>query len=114
MKKFFFISPYWQLALMILILASLRVCDVVYFTVCDRHDGPVWQLAWAHPMYGSILATCGYDRKVIMWKECDDGWQKIYEYTNHESSGNYFNFRMLTELFVLIFIWSGWEAVRKI
>jgi len=56
--------------------------------VFNRHDGPVWQLAWAHPMYGSILATCGYDRKVIMWKEIDDLWQKIYEYANHDSSGN--------------------------
>jgi len=56
-------------------------------TVC-RHDGPVWQLAWAHPVYGSVLATCGYDRKVILWKEQDSGWSKIYEYSNHDSSGN--------------------------
>jgi len=52
-----------------------------------RHEGPVWQLAWAHPVYGSVLATCGYDRKVILWKEQDSGWTKIYEYSNHDSSG---------------------------
>lgn len=28
------------------------------------HEGPVWQVAWAHPKYGSILASCSYDRKV--------------------------------------------------
>jgi protein transport protein SEC13 len=47
------------------------------------HDGPVWQVntvcacdgwatilrgyrqvAWAHPKFGSILASCSYDRKV--------------------------------------------------
>ena len=59
---------------------------VLTFVVC-RHEGPVWQLAWAHPVYGSVLATCGYDRKVILWKEQDSGWTKIYEYSNHDSSG---------------------------
>jgi protein transport protein SEC13 len=39
-------------------------------------------------MYGSILATCGYDRKVIMWKEMESGWGKIYEYSSHDSSVN--------------------------
>ena len=28
------------------------------------HDGPVWQLAWAHPKFGTILASCSYDKKV--------------------------------------------------
>ena len=28
------------------------------------HDGPVWQLAWAHPEFGNILASCSYDRQV--------------------------------------------------
>lgn len=29
----------------------------------------MWQVAWAHPKFGSILASCSYDRKVIIWKE---------------------------------------------
>ena len=37
-------------------------------TVCIshgcRHDGAVWQVAWAHPKFGNILASCSYDRKV--------------------------------------------------
>ncbi|PVD24600.1 hypothetical protein C0Q70_15084 [Pomacea canaliculata] len=52
------------------------------------HEGPVWQIAWAHPMYGSILASCGYDRKVIIWKENGGSWEKLHEYANHDSSVN--------------------------
>uniref|UniRef100_A0A3Q3FPX1 Protein SEC13 homolog n=1 Tax=Labrus bergylta TaxID=56723 RepID=A0A3Q3FPX1_9LABR len=51
------------------------------------HEGPVWQVAWAHPMFGNILASCSYDRKVIIWKEENGTWDKMYEYTGHESSG---------------------------
>jgi len=53
------------------------------------HEGPVWQVSWAHPRYGNILASCSYDRKVLIWQEGERGqWTKIYEYTNHESSVN--------------------------
>lgn len=54
-----------------------------------RHEGPVWQVAWAHPMFGNILASCSYDRKVIIWKEENGSWDKMFEYTGHESSGQY-------------------------
>lgn len=47
----------------------------------------MWQVAWAHPMYGNILASCSYDRKVIIWKEENGSWDKMYEYTGHDSSG---------------------------
>ncbi|KAI3369577.1 hypothetical protein L3Q82_024388, partial [Scortum barcoo] len=52
------------------------------------HEGPVWQVAWAHPMFGNILASCSYDRKVIIWREENGSWDKMYEYTGHESSVN--------------------------
>lgn len=52
------------------------------------HEGPVWQVAWAHPMFGSLLASCSYDRKVILWKETAGNWDKIYEYSDHDSSVN--------------------------
>jgi len=29
------------------------------------HEGPVWQVCWAHPKFGSFLVSCSYDRKVI-------------------------------------------------
>jgi len=33
------------------------------------HKGPVVKLAWAHPEFGSIIASCSKDHKVIIWKE---------------------------------------------
>nr|QBH74139.1 protein transport protein sec13 [Nicoletia phytophila] len=51
------------------------------------HDGPVWQVAWAHPKFGNLLASCSYDRRVVIWKESGQ-WSKIYEYGNHDSSVN--------------------------
>lgn len=52
------------------------------------HEGPVWQVAWAHPKHGSILASCGYDRKVIIWQETDSGWSIFHTYEKHELSVN--------------------------
>ena len=31
--------------------------------VLQGHEGPVWQVAWANPKFGNILASCSYDRK---------------------------------------------------
>lgn len=28
------------------------------------HVGPVWQVTWAHPKFGNLLASCSYDRYV--------------------------------------------------
>ena len=39
------------------------------FYLEHRHTGPVWQIAWAHPKYGHILASCSYDGKVLIWME---------------------------------------------
>jgi protein transport protein SEC13 len=53
------------------------------------HDGPVWQIAWAHPSFGNLLASCSYDRKVFIWKETSNStWEKVYEYSGHDSSVN--------------------------
>uniref|UniRef100_A0A5S6R5I7 Protein SEC13 homolog n=1 Tax=Trichuris muris TaxID=70415 RepID=A0A5S6R5I7_TRIMR len=52
------------------------------------HEGPVWQLSWSHPMYGSLLASCSYDRKVIVWKETESKWSKLAELRYHEASVN--------------------------
>lgn len=71
---------------------SVKIYDVKGQTqslVADLkgHCGPVWQVAWAHPKFGYILASCSYDRKVIIWKENRE-WTKSYEYANHDSSVN--------------------------
>jgi protein transport protein SEC13 len=56
------------------------------------HDGPVWQVCWAHPKFatgGSLLASCSYDHKVIIWKESPQGWSAVYSSdTLHDSSVN--------------------------
>jgi len=53
------------------------------------HEGPVWQVCWAHPKFTTILASCSYDRKVFVWKETSaNTWTKLYEYSDHESSVN--------------------------
>jgi protein transport protein SEC13 len=58
------------------------------------HTGPVWQVAWAHPKFGHILASCSYDGKVLIWKEqqgqgnASGGWSKAKEHTLHTASVN--------------------------
>jgi protein transport protein SEC13 len=53
------------------------------------HDGPVWQVAWAHPKFGVILASCSYDGKVVIQREISAGnWSKIYEHKFAEASVN--------------------------
>lgn len=54
------------------------------------HEGPVWQVAWAHPKFGSILASCSYDGKVFIWKELPENkhWSMIAEHAAHLASVN--------------------------
>ena len=53
------------------------------------HEGPVWKVSWAHPRFGSLIATCGYDMKVIIWKEVSSGnWQIAHMDTSHTASVN--------------------------
>jgi WD40 repeat protein len=55
------------------------------------HDGPVWMCAWAHPKFGTLLASCSFDHKVIVWKEGEAGiFSMIYTSppTLHEASVN--------------------------
>ncbi|WVZ66517.1 LOW QUALITY PROTEIN: hypothetical protein U9M48_015724 [Paspalum notatum var. saurae] len=53
------------------------------------HYGPVWRVAWAHPKYGTILASCGYDGRVIIWKEDARGnWSQAHVFPDHKSSVN--------------------------
>ncbi|KAH9927664.1 protein transporter SEC13 [Fomitopsis serialis] len=80
---------------------TVRVFDVVdgettktSGQVLKGHTGPVWQVTWAHPKFGHILASCSYDGKVIIWKEqpaqgpAPAGWAKIKEHTLHKASVN--------------------------
>ena len=54
-----------------------------------RHEGPVWQVAWAHPQFGALLASCGYDRRVLVQREVAPGqWSRILSWEEHASSVN--------------------------
>ena len=59
-------TPHWKF---ILSDKSIRIFEVnndktTYLTSFTTHDGPVWQLSWAHPKFGPILASAGFDKKV--------------------------------------------------
>ena len=42
-----------------------------------------------HPMYGVVLASCSYDKKVILWKENERGeWNKLFTHEKHAGSVN--------------------------
>ena len=49
------------------------------------HQGPVFQVAWAHPQFGTLLASCGYDKRVIVFREAAPGnWVQVFCYERHE------------------------------
>ncbi|CDO55058.1 hypothetical protein DV451_000747 [Geotrichum candidum] len=52
------------------------------------HEGPVWQVAWAHPKFGVILASASYDGKVIIWREENGSWSNIAQHSVHQASVN--------------------------
>lgn len=54
------------------------------------HEGPVWQVAWAHPKFGVILASCSYDRSIIIYRESPPGtWSRVHKHDDlHTSSVN--------------------------
>ncbi|KAG9440364.1 hypothetical protein H6P81_020529 [Aristolochia fimbriata] len=53
------------------------------------HIGPVWEVAWAHPKFGSVLASCSYDGRVIIWKEEPQNvWVQAHVFADHKSSVN--------------------------
>uniref|UniRef100_A0A914YZ79 Protein SEC13 homolog n=1 Tax=Panagrolaimus superbus TaxID=310955 RepID=A0A914YZ79_9BILA len=54
----------------------------------NGHEGPVWQVSWAHPQFENTLATCSHDRRIIVWREINGKWQKVYEYRQHTASVN--------------------------
>ncbi|WFD36801.1 GTPase-activating protein S13 [Malassezia cuniculi] len=56
------------------------------------HEGPVWQVAWGHPSFGTILASASYDGKVFIWKHENgaygQSWVRIKEHALHTASVN--------------------------
>lgn len=72
--------------------ASIRVWDVSteqhnILAEIREHTAPVWQVSWAHPKFGSLLASASYDKQVIVWREGRD-WQPLYRDSSHTGSVN--------------------------
>ncbi|KZV55869.1 hypothetical protein F511_15719 [Dorcoceras hygrometricum] len=59
-----------------------------HLATLSGHRGPVWQVSWAHPKFGSILASCSYDGKVIVWKEGNQNEWSQFHVFEHKSSVN--------------------------
>ena len=54
-----------------------------------EHKSPVWRVQWSHPRFGPILASCGYDKQVLLWKETSPKqYNVIYAFTKHTKSVN--------------------------
>lgn len=57
------------------------------------HEGPVFEVAWAHPKFGNILASCGFDNRVILWQEQQNNeWSQVYVSSIHTASVNSLSF----------------------
>jgi len=53
------------------------------------HNGPVWQVSWAHPKFGKVLASASYDKQVIIWRQDQSGnWSIWYQHNAHALSVN--------------------------
>ena len=51
----------------------------------SSHFGPIYNLSWSHPSFGPILASCGFDKKVILYKIDNNRIEEIYTYKNHDN-----------------------------
>mmetsp|Transcript_5326 Transcript_5326/g.9588 ORF Transcript_5326/g.9588 Transcript_5326/m.9588 type:complete len:466 (+) Transcript_5326:160-1557(+) len=66
--------------------ATVKVYDILGDQQCilqselKGHEAPVWQVSWAHPKFGVVLASCSFDGKVIIHREQPGQWQKIFSY----------------------------------
>ncbi|CAM9265885.1 unnamed protein product [Sphacelaria rigidula] len=57
--------------------------------VIRGHEGPVWQVAWSHPKFGVLLASCSYDGTAIIHRESPPGtWSTVHKHDRHQSSIN--------------------------
>lgn len=49
----------------------------------------MWQVSWAHPKFGVLLAACSYDGKVIIFREQGlNQWSQAYVHAFHQASVN--------------------------
>lgn len=44
----------------------------------QAHEGPCWSVAWAHPRFDQVLASCGYDNFVKVWVKNQNTWTVVF------------------------------------
>jgi len=55
---------------------------------CDLHGhtGAVWEVSWAHPRWGNLLASCSYDASVIIHRLNESRvWEEAFRHTGKGS-----------------------------
>ena len=53
-------------------------------TTLISHNKPINSLSFSHPCYGTYLASCGKDKKLIIWKEkSKNNYENIFEYKHN-------------------------------
>lgn len=69
-----------------LILFEKKNEKMVKISETLAHAGPVMKVAWSHPSFGPVIASCGFDKKVILFKlNYNNQIEKIYEHELHEN-----------------------------
>ena len=68
----------------------------------NGHNKPIFDISFSHPCYGTYLASCGNDKKLIIWKEksCNN-FENIFEY-KHKSSVKCCKFAPYQERLILL------------
>ena len=69
----------------------------------SAHIGPIFKLSWSHPTFGPILATCGFDKKINIFRiEQNNKLEKIYEHDKHNNCINTLKFSPSSNNLLLI------------
>lgn len=74
---------------------TVKIYDVAgdsytHTATLQGHGGPVWQVSWAHPKFGVVLASCSFDGSVLLHRESRPrDWTLVHAARQlHESSVN--------------------------
>ncbi|EKE37325.1 hypothetical protein ENUP19_0089G0021 [Entamoeba nuttalli] len=53
------------------------------------HTAAIWQVKWSHPRFGPVLASCSYDKQVLIWRETsNNNYAIVYSHKFHTKSVN--------------------------
>lgn len=68
--------------------------DYAHTATLRGHEGPVWEVDWAHPKFGVVLVSCSFDGSVLLHRERTPGdWVLLVAKRRlHESSVNSVSF----------------------